>query len=236
MLIKYDALSVEAMDKIHTCLDLLIKDGLVEEKSSLKETYESVLDIYKLDRTSPEMWKMLQEHKILSLFQMEKQSGIQGIALTKPNSIDDLATLNSMIRLMATDKNSEPPLTKYAQFKKDISLWYKEMDRYGLTKQEQKILEPILLPSCGICESQEGFMQLVQIPECGGMDLTWADRLRKSVAKKSPKDYEQLTKEYFEAVEEKGLSKNLCNYVWNVLVATSRGYGFKIIESLYREV
>lgn len=54
--------------------------------------------------------------------------------------------------------------------------------------------------------------------------------------KKSPKDYEQLTKEYFEAVEEKGLSKNLCNYVWNVLVATSRGYGFKIIESLYREV
>lgn len=182
-LIKYDALSVEAMDKIHTCLDLLIKDRLVEEKSSLKETYESVLDIYKLDRTSPEMWKMLQEHKILSLFQMEKQSGIQGIALTKPNSIDDLATLNSMIRLMATDKNSEPPLTKYAQFKKDISLWYKEMDRYGLTKQEQKILEPILLPSCGICESQEGFMQLVQIPECGGMDLTWADRLRKAVAK-----------------------------------------------------
>lgn len=235
-LIKYDSLSVEAMDKIHTCLDLLIKDGLVEEKSSLKETYESVLDIYKLDRTSPEMWKMLQEHKILSLFQMEKQSGIQGIALTKPNSIDDLATLNSMIRLMATDKNSEPPLTKYAQFKKDISLWYKEMDKYGLTKEEQKILEPILLPSCGICESQEGFMQLVQIPECGGMDLTWADRLRKSVAKKSPKDYEQLAKEYFETVEEKGLSKNLCNYVWNVLVATSRGYGFKIIESLYREV
>ena len=231
-LIKYDSLSVEAMDKIHTCLDLLIKDGLVEEKSSLKETYESVLDIYKLDRTSPEMWKMLQEHKILSLFQMEKQSGIQGIALTKPNSIDDLATLNSMIRLMATDKNSEPPLTKYAQFKKDISLWYKEMDRYGLTKQEQKILEPILLPSCGICESQEGFMQLVQIPECGGMDLTWADRLRKSVAKKSPKDYEQLTKEYFEAVEEKGLSKNLCNYVWNVLVATSRGYGFNKSHTL----
>ena len=231
-LIKYDALSVEAMDKIHTCLDLLIKDGLIEEKSSLKETYESVLDIYKFDRTSPEMWKMLQEHKILSLFQMEKQSGIQGIALTKPNSIDDLATLNSMIRLMATDKNSEPPLTKYAQFKKDISLWYKEMDRYGLTKQEQKILEPILLPSCGICESQEGFMQLVQIPECGGMDLTWADRLRKSVGKKCPKDYEQLNKEYFETVEEKGVSNNLCNYVWNVLVATSRGYGFNKSHTL----
>lgn len=67
------------------------------------------------------------------------------------------------------------------------------------------------------------FMQLVQMPECGGFDLTWADRLRKSIAKKNPEEYEKLTKEYFEQVKEKGLSEKLCNYVWNVLVATSRG-------------
>lgn len=76
------------------------------------------------------------------------------------------------------------------------------------------------------------FMQLVQIPECGGFDLTWADRLRKSIAKKNPAEYEQLTKEYFEQVEEKKLSKKLCNYVWNVLVATSRGYGFNKSHTL----
>ena len=69
-------------------------------------------------------------------------------------------------------------------------------------------------------------MQLVQLEECGGFSLTWADRLRKSIAKKSPKDYEKLTKEFFEITEEKGCSKNLCDYVWNVLIATSRGYGF----------
>lgn len=69
-------------------------------------------------------------------------------------------------------------------------------------------------------------MTLVQIPECGGFDLNWADRLRKSIAKKNPKDYQLLEKEYFERVEERGLSKNLCEYVWHVLIATSRGYGF----------
>ena len=37
-LIKYDALSVNAADKIHTCLDLLIEDGLIEQKPTLKET------------------------------------------------------------------------------------------------------------------------------------------------------------------------------------------------------
>ena len=163
---------------------------------------------------------------------MEKQSGIQGISLTHPQSVDDLATLNSVIRLMAQEKGAEQPLNKYARFKKDISLWYDEMDSYGLTKAEQKLLEPIIQISYGICESQERFMQLVQLPECGGFNLTWADSLRKSIAKKNPAAYEKLQEEYFKTVEEKGLSKNLCNYVWNVLVATSRGYGFNLSHTL----
>lgn len=73
---------------------------------------------------------------------------------------------------------------------------------------------------------------LVQIPECGGFDLNFADRLRKSVAKKDPAGYKQCEKEYFERVRERHLSKNLCNYVWNVCVATSRGYGFNLSHTL----
>lgn len=228
-LIKYDLLSVEAMDKIQVCLELLVKYGYLKWAGTLRKTYEDAIGIYNLERTDSKMWKMVWEHKIQSLFQMEKSSGIQGIALTHPKSVDDLATLNSVIRLMAQEKGAETPLEKYARFKKDISLWYQEMDSYGLTKEEQKILEPVLKISYGICESQERFMMLVQIPECGGFDLNFADRLRKSVAKKRPEEYKKCEKEYFERVQELGLSKNLCNYVWNVCVATSRGYGFEKI-------
>ena len=231
-LIKYDLLSVEAMDKIHICLDLLMEQGYIERKETLKDTYESVIGIYNLEREAPDMWKMVWNHEIQSLFQMEKQSGIQGIALTHPQSVDDLAVLNSVIRLMAQEKGAEQPLNKFARFKNDISLWYEEMDKYGLTKEEQKLLEPVVKLSYGISESQEKFMQLVQMPECGGFNLTWADKLRKSIAKKNPAAYEELQKEYFETVEKKGLSKNLCNYVWNVLVATSRGYGFNASHTL----
>ena len=71
-------------------------------------------------------------------------------------------------------------------------------------------------------------MQLVQIPECGGFDLTFADKLRKSIAKKNPKDFEAIEKTYFEETAKKGLSPALCNYVWRELVCTSKGYGFKI--------
>ena len=231
-LIKMDLLSVEAMDKMHICLDLLCDYGYVERKPTLRETYESAIGIYNLERESEDMWHMVWNHEIQSLFQMEKQSGIQGVALTKPESVDDLAHLNSIIRLMAQEKGGEMPLNKYARFKDNIELWYDEMRSFGLKPSEMKILEPIIKSSYGICESQEAFMQLVQIPECGGFDLNFADKLRKAIAKKNPKAYDELTKEYFEKCREKGLSMNLCNYVWNVLVATSRGYGFNLSHTL----
>ena len=227
-LIKYDLLSVEGLDKIHNCIDLICDYGFEEREETLKETYEKMIGIYNLERYEPKMWEMVWDHKVMSLFQMEKQSGIQGIALTKPQSVDDLATLNSVIRLMAQEKGGEQPLNKYARFKEDINLWYDEMDKYGLTKEEQKILEPIIKISYGMCESQERFMQLVQLPECGGFSLTWADKLRKSIAKKNPAEYDKLTKEFFEITAEKGCSRNFCSYVWNVLVATSKGYGFRM--------
>ena len=231
-LIKYDLLSIEALDKMHICLDLLIEHGYIEDSGSLKENYEKTIGIYNLEREAPEMWKMIWNQEVQSLFQMSEQSGVNGIALVHPQSVDDLAILNSVIRLMAQERGAEQPLNKFARFKNNINLWYEEMSKYNLTQEEIKILEPVIKISYGICESQEKFMQLVQIPECGGFDLTWADRLRKSIAKKNPAEYEKLQQEYFEAVKQKGLSENLCNYVWNVLVATSRGYGFNASHTL----
>ena len=231
-LIKYDALSVEAMDKIHNCIDLLCDYGYAERKTTLKETYESLIGIYNLERDNPDMWKMVWNHEIQSLFQMEKQSGIQGIAALHPTSVDDLATLNSVIRLMAQEKGGEIPTEKLARFKKNPRLWDEEMDSWGLNAEEKKLLHEELDTSYGICESQEGFMQLVQKEECGGFNLTWADRLRKSIAKKNPKEFDQLTEEYYANMKEKGLSENLCKYVWKVLVAYSRGYGFNKSHTL----
>ena len=231
-LIKYDILSVEALDKIHLCLDLLEEHGYIEPKRNLKETYESVIGIYNLEREAPEMWKLCWEHKVLSLFQMEKQSGIRGIALLKPNSVDELAILNSTIRLMATEKGGETPTEKLTRFKNNPKLWDVELRAHGLGTAEKAVLEPVVGISYGLCIAQEQFMQLVQLPELGGFDLTFADRLRKSIAKKNPADYEKVTKEFFEKAEEKGCNMNLCHYAWDVLIAMSRGYGFNQSHTL----
>ena len=99
------------------------------------------------------------------------------------------------------------------------------MDEWGVKKEDQEVLKEILGTSCGICEAQEYLFLLTMHPKIGGFSLGWADRLRKSVSKKLPKDFKQLEKEYYENAKEKGLDKNLVDYVWKVLVATQRGYG-----------
>lgn len=152
-LIKYDLLSVEGLDKIHTCLDLLCEHGYIDREPTLKATYEKTVGVYTLERKSQEMWKMVWEHKIESLFQMEKQSGVQGIALIKPKSVDELAVLNSVIRLMAPDKESKTPLEMWAAYRKDIGIWIREMRNAGLTEEEISWLRSHSAITEGICES-----------------------------------------------------------------------------------
>lgn len=231
-LIKYDALSVEGMDKIQICLELLIENGFVKPEASLKETYEKVIGIYNIERDDPTMWKKVWNHDIISLFQMEQQSGIQGIAATKPNNVDDLASLNSVIRLMAQEKGAETPIEKYARFRKNPMAWEQEMRSAGLSEEERKLLHRELDVSSGLCIAQEQFMMLVQLPEIGGFDLQWADRLRKSIAKKNPKEYDKLTTEFYDNMRKKNLSENLCSYVWDTLIAMNRGYGFNAAHTL----
>ena len=180
--IKYDILSIEGLDKIHICLDLLKEYNYIPNKP-LKELYEDTVGIYKIEREEPKMWKMLWNHEILSLFQMNQQSGINGIETLHPTSVEDLAILNSTIRLMAQERGGEMPTEKLARFKADPSQWDDELRRYGLGEKEKKILEPVLNLSYGLCIAQEQFMQLVQLPELGGFPLEFADRLRKSIAK-----------------------------------------------------
>ena len=231
-LIKWDLLSIEALDKMRVCIDLLLKAGRIEDKGSLKATYENVLGVYKIERNDEESWHKLWRHEIWSFFQMEKDSGIKGIALMKPTSVDDLAILNSALRLMAPEKGAEMPLNKLARFKADEREWDKELKQHGLGEKEKELLKPIVGISYGLCIAQEQFMQLVQLPELGGFSLSWADKLRKSIAKKNPKEYDALTKEFFEITKEKGCNENLCKYVWNVLIAMSRGYGFNQSHTL----
>ena len=225
-LIKIDMLSIEALDKIHNELDLLVEYGYIKPEVTLRETYEKIIGIYNLERTAPEMWQMVWEHKITSLFQMEKQSGINGIALTHPKSVSELAVLNSVIRLMAPEKGAEQPLDMWARYRSNIIEWEREMRAYGLSQVNIDWLMSHNAITDGICESQEGMMQLLQEEQLGGNSLTFADKCRKAIAKKQGKLFDECEKAYFENAQEKNCDMKLVHYVWDILLRVQRGYSF----------
>lgn len=231
-LIKYDLLSIEAIDKIQTCLELLLKDGKIEDQGSVQATYEKYIGIYNLERKEPKMWKMLQEHKIYSIFQMEKESGIKGIALSKPQSVDELAVLNSVIRLMAPEKGAEQPLDMWVRYRKDIKAWYREMKQYGLNYDEIDWISHHQAFTNGICESQEGMMQLLQEERLGGNSLDFADKARKAIAKKQGKLFDECEAEFYKNAKEKGCSEKLVHYIWDVALRVQRGYSFNRAHTL----
>ena len=230
--IKYDVLSINALDKIHNCLDLLIEQGYVEDSGNLKENYEKVVGIYNIERNNPKMWKMVHNHEIQSLFQMEQQSGIKGIELVKPNSVAELATLNSVIRLMAPEKGAEQPLDMWNRYRQDINQWYQEMRLYGLSADEINWLANYPDITQGIAESQECLMKLVQEERLGGNNLNFADKCRKGLAKKDGPLFKQCEEEFFKKAEEKNCSQKLVHYVWDVLLRVQRNYSFNKSHTL----
>lgn len=231
-LIKIDLLATECLTKIRTCMDLLCEYGYIEREETLKATYEKVLGVYNLNRDDHKMWEMVWNNEITALFQMEQQSGIQGIALTKPHSLEDLATLNSVIRLMPPDKSSERPLEKFARFRLNKTEWDREMDSYGLTENEKELLHKMFDYSNGISAQQEDLYQLMRSEDIVGYSFGQADKLRKCIAKKNPKDYQAFEEQFWKDVAERGSSEKLCKYIWNVLVATQRGYSFNLAHTL----
>lgn len=231
-LIKIDLLSTKALSKIRACLDLLCDYGYVTPGSTLRETYEKVIGVYNLDRTNSEMWEMTWRGEIIALFQMEKQSGVAGIKLTKPESVEDLATLNSVIRLQAPERGMEQPLEKYARFREHPEYWEQEMLEYGLDEGERELMHNMFDHSNGISAQQEDLYQIILEPKIAGFSFGEADKLRKIVAKKEMDQVEGYHEKVVNNAKKKGLSKNLVTYAWEQMVMPQAGYSFNLAHTL----
>lgn len=179
--IKYDFLSTDALDKIHSCMNLLMKDGYIEWQGSLRETYNKYLHPDVLDRATPEMWDMLNKGKIISAFQMDSIVAKQTLASIHPSSLLELAATNSLMRLVP-EKGHKSPAEEYVEYKKNPQKLKDEIYALNGTNKEKEILYNYLKKYNGVLESQENMMQITMIPEFTNFSFSDASRLRKIVA------------------------------------------------------
>lgn len=219
--IKYDFLTVGAIEKIQATMKLLLKDGKIEWQGSLRETYNKYLHPDVLDLTSPKMWDMLFDGEVVGAFQFETMTGRQTLEKINARSFDELASANSLMRLSVP--SGEQPVDKYVRFKGNISLWYQEMTEDGLTQEEQDILKEYLAPKYGVSDTQELLMSISMDNRISGFSLKEANKLRKSVAKKSEKAQDEQKEIFFEHGRKLGTSEALLNYVWFKEFALSFG-------------
>ena len=181
-----------------------------------------------IDIEDDELWDALRDGEVLNVFQFDSDVGAQAAKKIQPRNMNELADANGLMRLMTAEKGEETPMEKYIRFKNDISLWYQEMDDFGLTKEEQGYLEPYFKPSYGVPPSQEQLMRMLMDPNICGFSLGEANAARKIVGKK------QMSKipELHQKVLDTATSSKLGQYVWKYGVGPQMGYSFSIIHAL----
>lgn len=228
-LVKYDFLTVSALDRIRQCLNYMLEDGTIQWQGSLKTTYEKYLHPSVLDYNSPEMWQMADEGRISSLFQFDTISGGQAIKKIKPKNLTELAISNSIMRLMSD--GGEQPIDIYVRHKLCPQIWYDEMHDAHLNAEEIKVLEKYLKEKCGVGDSQEVIMQLSMDPKISGFTMKEANKLRKTIAKKKFREIEIVKEMFYNKGLELGNRKEILDYVWNSQVSLQLGYSFSTIHT-----
>ncbi len=181
--VKYDFLLTAVQDIIIETIDLLQADEVIDPTLSLREVYNKYLHPNVLPQNNDKMWDALAKGSVLGVFQFEGSVGAQAAKKIKPHNPLEMADANGLMRLMASEPGAEMPLDKYVRYKNNINQWYKEMDRCGLTKEEQEAIEPYFKSSYGVPPSQEQLMRMLMDENICGFTLAEANAARKIVGK-----------------------------------------------------
>src|SRR5699024_12519679 len=103
----------------------------------------------------------------------------------------------TLIRLQT---DGEQPVDKFVRYKKDISQWYDDMNKYGLNEEQVKLMERHLLSRTGICDTQEIIMEIIMNKDIGDSSLELPNKYSKAIAKKNPRVNEECENIYREKI------------------------------------
>ena len=225
---KFDFLVTEIQDVIVQCIQLLQKYNKIDPKLSLREAYDKYLHPEVLPIEDGKLWEALQSGNILKCFQFDSMVGSQTVRMLKPTSPLEMANCNSIMRLMAVEKGGETPSERYRRMKNDMTQWYQELNRYGISKEETAVLEKYYLSTYGSPPQQENLMTILMDPDICNFSLAESNDARKIVAKKQMDRIEEL----HEKILTSAKTKQLGRYVWDTAILPQCGYSFSLIHAL----
>lgn len=216
---KYDFLVTEVQDKEVQAIQLMQEDGVIEPHLTLREVYDKYLHPEVLPLDNKEIWEALQSGSVINTFQFDSDVGARAAKKILPSNIQEMTDANGLMRLMTGEKGEENPIDKYIRFKNNLSLWYAEMDKFGLTKAEQKVLEPHFKQSYGVPPSQEQMMLMLMDENICGFTLAEGNMARKIVGKKQMSKIPELRDKVLNSAKSQALGE----YVWKCGIGPQMG-------------
>ena len=225
--LKFDLLSIDALECIRSCLDTLVQNGKMEWKGNLRDTYNYYLSYDVLEKDNKEMWDLLPT--MTNAFQYDTRAGKEALRKIGAQNLTELTLANGLMRLAVPD--GEQPMDKYVRYRKDINEWYADMTEYGINDSEQEIFKRLLSKYNGVLISQEQMMIILMDKEVCNFTLKEADKARKAVAKKNPQALAETEERLYTKGAECGRSKAFLDYLWNVQIEMSKSYAFALCHS-----
>lgn len=194
-LIKFDILGLDALTKIHNCIDII------------KARTGKVIDITKIDLCDEKVFAGLRAGDNVGLFQLETSSGMRDLMIQiRPTNIEDITALVAIYR-------PGPLASDY----KNVYLRV----RAGRQDPEYLVpeLEPILKPTGGWLIYQEQAMNIAKT--LCGYTGGQADDLRKAIGKKIPEKMAKHEKGFKAGWVDNGLPEAAGTELWDQMVSFS---------------
>lgn len=207
---------------------MLIENGEIKPESTLRKTFNKYLHPDVIDKESKELYELIGNDSITDVFQFSTDIARDAIQKVKPSNLTELASINSVMRLMSD--SGEQPIDTFLRFKNNIDEWYHEMQEYGLNDEEIKIMEEHLLKLNGVADTQESVMVMAQDKRIAGFSIQESNVLRKAIAKPNKNKVEKLRNKFINNGLELGNRKELLTYVWDVQIARQLEYSFSTLH------
>lgn len=192
-LIKFDFLGLEALDKIHLCVDLI------------KKRYNQDIDINKIDLDDDKVYANLRAGDNIGVFQIESSSGMRDLLMQiRPTKLEDVVSLLAIYRPGPLDSD-------YKNIYLDV--------RAGKRDPEYLVpeLEPILKPTSGWLILQEQAMRIAK--DLAGYTGGEADSLRKAIGKKDEDLMAKHEEKFIQGWVKNGLEESKGQKLFNDIKA-----------------
>lgn len=197
--IKFDFLGLEALDKMHTCIDIVKKRRGIE------------IDPDEIPLDDDETFANLRAGDSVGVFQLEASAGMRDLLVQiRPTHLEDLIALVAIYR-------PGPLGSDYKEIYLNV--------RAGSREPEYLVpeLEPILSRTSGWLIYQEQIMEICK--QLCGYTGGEADEMRKAVGKKKQKLMDKHEPKFKEGWIKSGLSEDSANQMWKDIVDFA-SYGF----------